>query len=323
MEDRNNPPPPIPDRPGRPVRIHAIGDLVPENKSNDYVDTTTITAAINAPKRPPKVATLKKGKDIEQQENVTNERREHLSLQICKQKSSVTTKGLKSPELPPRNNRAPPLPPRTVNHGLSRPQQSSLQCNPPSERHRTKTTSSNNRKLQPSVLIITSEPSRFSSGFPSLRRQDKSTAKNSVVTSQPQPLTQTLDQSGALNNTIICRQCGRCRCSHCTGDRQLPERWLCEGNCRCSADSVVDTLSCMCLVKSCFKSCVDNPDGQRIDPCLCNESPKCLARWTALAALSICLPCLCCYWPMQLGVSAATACYNSSCCRNRGCNCEQ
>jgi len=346
-EDNNQSPPPLPNRPGRPVRIQSIDALKPENRSNDYVDTNTIAATINPPKRPPKVHTLKKPKQaVEQQDNANNEHREQLKA--CQNKTQEEYKSAELPQLPPRNNRAPALPPRAVTnfpniHGLSRPtnipstppslvEKSFQQCNPTSERHqvnpvRTNTSNRNSNRLQSSVLIITSEPPRLSSSrFPSLRRQDKSPSKDSpLVTQQPQTannITLTLDQTGALNNTIICPQCGRCRCSHCTGDRQLPERWLCEGNCRCSADSVVDTLSCMCCVKSCFKTCIDNPDGQRVDPCSCTDTPKCLVRWSAMAALSLCLPCLCCYWPMQLGVKAATACYNSPCCRNRGCNCE-
>ena len=343
-DDTNQNPPPLPNRPGRPVRIQSIDALKPENKHNDYVDTNTIAATINPPKRPPKVHTLKKpSQAVEQQDNATNEHREQLK--VCKQKSQEE---YKSPQLPPRNNRAPALPPRAVTNfpttnGLSRPSSNvpskpsslvdkSLQCNSTTERHqvnpvRTNTASNrcNSNRLQSSVLIITSEPPRLASNFPTLRRQDKPPTKDPPLVTQPQTannITLTLDQTGALNNTIICPRCGRCRCSHCTGERQLPERWLCEGNCRCSADSVVDTLSCMCFVKCCFKSCIDNPDGQRVDPCSCTDTPKCLVRWSAMAALSLCLPCLCCYWPMQLGVKAATACYNSPCCRNRGCNCE-
>lgn len=357
MDDINSPPP-IPVRPGRavPVPIQSIASLKPESRPNEYVDTNSIAVGISGPRLPPKThkattssLSSKFTKDTEQCENVTNELREHL--QVCKQQSSKlpTANDLRSPEIPPRSNRPPPVPPRdskgAYNHRLSntRPATSKVpserlptwKCN---ERQRqmnsaTSTTSTTKSKIQPTVLIISNEP-RLTQ-FPSTRsNRHVKTLRDSVSTSSQQPVvtqqptatadvTLTLDGAGTVNNTIICPECGHCRCSDCTGDRKLPERWLCEGNCRCSADSVTDALSCMCCVKSCFRNCFDNPDDSRVNPCACTESPKCFLRWTALAALSVCLPCLCCYVPMQLGVAAATACYNTACCRKRGCNCQQ
>ena len=50
-------------------------------------------------------------------------------------------------------------------------------------------------------------------------------------------------------DSIICGGCGRCRCEACRSPRPLPSSWLCDNGCLCSAETVVDTLSCMCCVK--------------------------------------------------------------------------
>lgn len=356
MEENRNPlPPPIPVRSGRPGRaVRSIETLKKESKPNEYVDTDTISGALNKPKLPPKLHKSDKTqsldlkttftKDIETCENVTNEWREREQLQGCKlQTKSASANDFCSPELPPR--KPPTLPPRDSKmqlHEQARPtvvttQPRRVQHWPTSKTEMCNSTSSSGRRNhlqrqqsshQHQVLIITEESRRFPH-FTTSRSNKKdsllASAPQQPVVQQPQASAVTLTLSGAsgtLTNTIICQECGKCRCADCTGDRKLPERWLCEGNCRCSAESVVDTVSCMCCFKSCFKGCIDNPDGAKIDPCSCTDSPTCLLRWTALAALSLCLPCLCCYAPLQLGVCAATSCYNSSCCRKRGCNCE-
>ena len=329
-------PPPIPNRPGRAIQIQSIDSLKSQTKPNEYVDTTTISGA---PQRPPKLQKQDKEtgvkskphiiKNVEQQENITNEFREHLRSCSKSVKSD-------SPEIPPRADRPPPVPPRDSRVCRDRlpsrldttrltADPCTLKCNPEATLRTMTTPITNGKPPLPALLIISEE-----TGYPQFPtrsyRHDK-VAKDSTTTSV-RPVTQqptasnvtlTLGQTGTVTNTIICPECGQCRCSDCNGTRKLPERWLCEGNCRCSADSVVDALTCMWCVKSCFKTIIDNPDGSRVHPCACTESPKCLLRWTALAAFSLCLPCLCCYGPMRLGVCAATACYN---CRKRGCDCD-
>lgn len=343
MDDSSNPPP-IPHRPGRAVKVQSIDSIKTESTPNEYVDTTTIAGAIHTPQRPPKpfktekAASLKSHahftKNIEQHENIRNELREQLQDVRKLQSTSVKTVGShsQSPEIPPRTSRPPPLPPRdhkgvcTTRLRNTPEKHVSLQCNPSSQRANRNTNSKS--PLPATVLIITEEPNFLQFPASRLNRnhklpKDVVSPSSRAVTQQPTTsnVTLTLGETGTISNTIICPECGQCRCSDCTSNRKLPERWLCEGNCRCSADSIVDTLSCMWCVKGCFKTITNSPDGSRINPCACTESPKCLLRWTALAALSLCLPCLCCYGPMQLGVAAATACYN--CCRKRGCDCEE
>ncbi|XP_067948396.1 protein sprouty homolog 2-like [Watersipora subatra] len=346
MDEDSTPPPPLPDRPGRVVRIQGIDSIRSESTPNEYVDTNTISTSQKPPQRPakqhkPDKPVLKSKvnhiKNMEHRENVRNEIREQL--QGCKKEPSCT-KSLQSPKVPPRSERPPPVPPRDrrvvcSDRLPSRPavtrsnsNQPSWKCNTsPSRLENSSSSLSKSKSLLPATVLIITEESRFPQFSTRSLRRDKG-VKDSP-TNAPQPVTQqpaasnimlTLGETGNISNSIICRECGQCRCTDCTGQRKLPERWLCEGNCRCSADSVVDVLSCMCCVKSCFKTIIDNPDDTRVHPCSCTESPKCLTRWSALAALSLCLPCLCCYGPMQLGVKAATACYN---CRKRGCNCDQ
>lgn len=120
-----------------------------------------------------------------------------------------------------------------------------------------------------------------------------------------------------------CRQCGRCRCKCCMTQRQLPESWWCGGRWRCSASSTVDLLSCMCLVKGLFYHCCDDPHDVDPDPnpCNCSFGHRCLSRWASMAALSLILPCMYCYWPLKAGQKSVEACYNSRCCGHRGCKC--
>lgn len=49
--------------------------------------------------------------------------------------------------------------------------------------------------------------------------------------------------------SIICVRCGRCRCAACGTPKALPAVWLCDNCCLCSAESVLDTVSCMCCVR--------------------------------------------------------------------------
>ncbi|KAF6031224.1 SPRY2 [Bugula neritina] len=340
-------PPPLPSRsiprPGRAISLQNILSARPETRQNEYVDASSI--ATSTPKLPPKLCTSKAKlsiptkpiytKDIlEQHENAKNELRESLQSNYSDSRP---------PDIPPRKDRPPPLPPREAKAASKASLTNSLpaaqKAASHSEHHHPRKPSStdqqlsrrsaSNNKHQSLVLIITDQPKSSQFRASRLNRHHVS-ATDLVTSSQPvrrQPescdITLTVDEGGGVANTIICQECGQCRCAQCSGYRKLPERWLCEGNCYCSADSVVNTLTCMCCVKSCFKTCMDNADGSRIEPCSCTETPHCVLRWSALTALSLCLPCLCCYVPMKLGVAATTACYNSSCFRKRGCNCEK
>jgi hypothetical protein len=59
------------------------------------------------------------------------------------------------------------------------------------------------------------------------------------------------------------------------------------------------------------------------DPCGCGPArSSCCCRWTVLVALSACLPCLVCYWPLRWTFGALARCSEAAAAgRSRGCRC--
>ena len=98
-------------------------------------------------------------------------------------------------------------------------------------------------------------------------------------------------------------------------------------------DTVVDTLSCMWLVKAVSyhlgKDLADAADGGAgakgdafDDPCSCAApGAGCAVRWACLTATSAALPCLCCYPPMRACVNGAEAVYKKV--ASKGCRCHE
>ncbi|XP_055332118.1 protein sprouty homolog 4-like [Paramacrobiotus metropolitanus] len=123
---------------------------------------------------------------------------------------------------------------------------------------------------------------------------------------------------------IICPECGRCRCAACITPKQLPSYWLCNGNLECSAESVVDQLSCMSCVKGFLYHCTnwsaDEMDKTVENPCAC-YGKHCCSRWALLGVLSVtCLPCLLCYWPCRGLTELCAQCYKRY--HQTGCACK-
>lgn len=126
-------------------------------------------------------------------------------------------------------------------------------------------------------------------------------------------------------DSIICRECRRCKCEACRTPRPLPSKWICNDKFPCSAPALVDYCSCLCCVKGLFyhltKDYEMDSDVSCADkPCSCAPR-KCCARWTCLGLLSLALPCLCFYWPLrgcvrlcELGYSGVTG---------KGCRCHR
>jgi len=155
----------------------------------------------------------------------------------------------------------------------------------------------------------------------------------STVINQPLPLGSCkkppfVDPPTSPTDSIICGDCGKCRCASCRSARPLPSTWLCHNACLCSAEAVLDTVSCMCCVKAgmyhCAEALVKDPDTRDetwIDkPCSCSGNKWCL-RWSCLAMLSVPLPCLLCY-PVLKGLSKLTErCYQAA--TTQGCQCTQ
>lgn len=121
---------------------------------------------------------------------------------------------------------------------------------------------------------------------------------------------------------IVCEHCGKCRCTECTLPRTLPSCWVCNQECLCSAQSLVDTATCMCLVKGIFYHCTEDEDdeGSCADkPCSCSQA-HCCARWSFMAALSFVLPCLVCYLPATGLAKLGQKCYDKV--SRPGCRCK-
>ncbi|GFX37307.1 protein sprouty [Trichonephila clavipes] len=125
------------------------------------------------------------------------------------------------------------------------------------------------------------------------------------------------------NDSIICRQCRRCKCEACRNPRHLPSKWICNNKCLCSASNIVDYCSCMCCVRGLFyhwaKDYEMDTDVSCADqPCSCSPHKR-LLRWGCLGLLALPLPCLCCYWPLRGCLKACEGCYSK--CTGHGCRC--
>lgn len=132
---------------------------------------------------------------------------------------------------------------------------------------------------------------------------------------------------GAIN-PITCPRCDRCRCEQCQSPRQLPQTWVCNKTCLCSAETIIDYASCLCCVKALFYHCardqdMECDDGDSTlcvdDPCSCLPNKR-TQRWGWLGALSLVLPCLWCYWPMRGCVAICEKCYARH--AGHGCRCQ-
>lgn len=122
--------------------------------------------------------------------------------------------------------------------------------------------------------------------------------------------------------SIICRECGKCRCDACRQPRPMPSLWLCNNFCYCSVESCVDYASCLCCVKGLMYHCATrdgDDDTCADDPCSCGPH-RLIGRWACLGFTSLLLPCLCCYWPLKGVAAACESCYAR--CTTRGCRCE-
>uniref|UniRef100_T1JJ50 Protein sprouty n=1 Tax=Strigamia maritima TaxID=126957 RepID=T1JJ50_STRMM len=115
------------------------------------------------------------------------------------------------------------------------------------------------------------------------------------------------------SDSIVCVSCGKCKCLACREPRALPSKWICNSRYECSAEALVDTVSCMCCVKGVFYHCTK--DGDMDDdvscadrPCSCSDDRRCV-RWSCMGALSLFMPCLLCYWPLKGCLKGLETCY--------------
>ncbi|XP_038615699.1 protein sprouty homolog 2 [Tachyglossus aculeatus] len=117
-----------------------------------------------------------------------------------------------------------------------------------------------------------------------------------------------------------CEDCGKCKCKDCTYPRPLPSDWICDKQCLCSAQNVIDYGTCVCCVKGLFYHCSnDDEDNCADNPCSCSQS-HCCTRWSAMGVMSLFLPCLWCYLPARGCLKLCQGCYDRV---NRpGCRCK-
>lgn len=169
-------------------------------------------------------------------------------------------------------------------------------------------------------VVVTMAPSRERVKLPN--RTNSGIIRTQPVSTSP-PLKKDLPLEVDKGDSIICSQCGKCRCGACTTPRELPSKWLCGDKVKVSPETCVDYMTCVCCVKGVFYHCSkDDQDAEFecvTDPCACCSRPNCCTRWTCILAMSACLPCLCLYPPAKCGLMACTALYNK--CRKKGCTC--
>jgi protein sprouty family protein 2 len=183
-------------------------------------------------------------------------------------------------------------------------------------------TSNHNRERHLLRDLSTRVPPIFHQPTSTVKAKDLSTveepSRNVVTTVTPH------SHPEGKGEDIMCKRCGKCRCNACTQPRELPSTWICDKKINCSAQTVVDSLTCMCVVQSALYHCVDSGEEECAtaeEPCSCCERPHCLKRWGIIGALLPCLPCLCLYPPLKCGVCMITGCYNK--CTRRGCTCSR
>ncbi len=99
----------------------------------------------------------------------------------------------------------------------------------------------------------------------------------------PTAISSNLSSPTPSSDSIICGECGKCRCASCRSARPLPKAWICDNKCLCSVESCVDTLSCMCCVKAGLYHCgefvargdqaADTHEQEWVDnPCSCSSN---------------------------------------------------
>ncbi|XP_078267320.1 protein sprouty homolog 4 [Rhinoraja longicauda] len=125
----------------------------------------------------------------------------------------------------------------------------------------------------------------------------------------------------AGKHVLLCEGCGKCKCTHCTSPRTLPDWWVCDQRCQCSPQDMVNYATCMCLVRGFFYHCAnEDEEGYSADhPCSCSHS-NCWARWCCMGTMSVFLPCLLCYLPATGCVKLTQKFYDTV--RRPGCRCK-
>ncbi|KAJ3589987.1 hypothetical protein NHX12_007944 [Muraenolepis orangiensis] len=89
------------------------------------------------------------------------------------------------------------------------------------------------------------------------------------------------------------------------------------GRCRDAPDPAVRCLrrwTCVWCAESLLYHCASDSEGEFWEPCSCEDPPGgrphplCCARWLALLALALCVPCMCCYPPLSACLRCGERC---------------
>ncbi|MBN3317690.1 SPY1 protein, partial [Atractosteus spatula] len=128
-------------------------------------------------------------------------------------------------------------------------------------------------------------------------------------------------KEGIAKHQFICEQCGKCKCGECTAPRTLPSCLACNRQCLCSAESMVEHGTCMCLVKGIFYHCSNDDEGDSCadNPCSLSQS-HCCSRFLCMGLMSLLFPCLLCYPPAKGCVKMCQGCYDRV--KRPGCRCK-
>ncbi|CAJ1064967.1 sprouty-related%2C EVH1 domain-containing protein 3 [Xyrichtys novacula] len=114
-----------------------------------------------------------------------------------------------------------------------------------------------------------------------------------------------------------CPQASSCssRCVYCRSVFSTSENG--RGRCRDAPDPALRCLrqwTCVWCAESLLYHCMSDSEGEFWEPCSCDDSlgghphPLCCARWLALLALSLFVPCMCCYLPLRACLRCGERC---------------
>lgn len=136
------------------------------------------------------------------------------------------------------------------------------------------------------------------------------------------------DVERSCKDSIFCPRCKLCRCTKCAEPRPLPGILCCRSR-HCLPEDLVVCLSCLWCPVTAYVGCTGfSSDESELEGrsryeqfCSCGSPPSraCCRRWTCLASMAPCLPCLCLYWPLRWTLAACSACYNY---KRPGCRCD-
>ncbi|XP_036407321.1 protein sprouty homolog 1-like [Megalops cyprinoides] len=155
----------------------------------------------------------------------------------------------------------------------------------------------------------------------SAQRSDRTVRTQPKPRVPPEDVLKPPGKEDVSRHQFICEQCGKCKCGECTAPRTLPSCLACNGQCLCSAESLVEHGTCMCLVKGIFYHCSNDDEGDSCadNPCSLSRS-HCCSRFLCMGLMSVLFPCLLCYPPAKGCVKACQGCYDQV---NRpGCRCK-